>query len=242
MKWEVRALVALCCLLAAGCPNGAGVTCPNGQAYCNGVCLSVINDIHNCGSCNKTCSAELACINGACACPGSLTACNSTCIDTKVDSNNCGGCGNACGPGQVCAAGKCALTCGNNLTQCSGLCVDTISNPINCGTCNNVCGPNNFCVGGKCVFGCPAPLTQCQTTDANNNTVTTCVDTSIDVNNCGGCGNLCLSGDMAVGLICCSGMCIAPDSTDHCGGCAGCPPNTECFADGAFFCFSEGGP
>ncbi|HEX4459721.1 MAG TPA: MXAN_6577-like cysteine-rich protein [Polyangia bacterium] len=234
-KWEVRALLALCSLLAAGCPNKAGVTCPDGQQYCNGACISVTNDLNNCGSCGKTCAAALACIHGSCGCPGSLTNCNDACIDTNADGANCGSCGNACGPGQVCSGGSCQTTCGPGLTECNSACFDTNSNPANCGSCGKVCPANNFCMGGQCVPGCPAPLTAC----SNN----ACVDTNNDPNNCGGCGNICTTADMnPIGTICCAGTCVVPDTVDHCGSCAGCPDpvNDSCFVDGAFFCFSEG--
>jgi Stigma-specific protein, Stig1 len=237
MKWEVRALLALCCLLAAGCPNSAGITCPNGQQYCNGQCISVTNDQNNCGSCGKACSAQLACIHGSCGCPGKLTNCTDVCTDTNVDASHCGTCGNSCGLGEVCSAGTCARTCGPGLTECSGSCVDTGSSPANCGTCGKVCGANNFCVGGQCTFGCPAPLMAC-----NNGTA--CFDVANDPNNCGTCGNVCGvdpvdGGTPGLGSICCGGMCVSPDTVDHCGGCAACPAGTNtCIASEQFFCIN----
>ena len=145
------AAVALLCLLAAGCPNSAGITCPPGQSYCNGACITVAADARNCGGCGKICPDTLACIDGSCGCPGGLTECNQRCIDTNVDGNNCGSCGKACGAGTACVNGSCGITCGPNLTVCGAQCIDTQNDGANCGMCGMACPAFTICCGGQCV-------------------------------------------------------------------------------------------
>jgi hypothetical protein len=157
-------------VLAAGCPNGAGITCPNGQAFCNGRCTYVANDPQNCGQCGNVCPGLLVCINGSCGCPPNQTNCADTCVDVNVDPNNCGTCGQACVAGQLCASGACATTCGVNLMQCTNLCIDVQNDPKNCGMCGNACAATDICCGGSCVtsgtdahcmgcVACPAGMT-----------------------------------------------------------------------------------
>src|SRR5690348_765441 len=77
--------VALVCLLAAGCPNSAGITCPPGQQFCSGACISVSADARNCGGCGMVCAAALACIDGKCGCPAGLDECGQRCVDFAAD-------------------------------------------------------------------------------------------------------------------------------------------------------------
>jgi hypothetical protein len=146
-------LATLVCLVAAGCPNSAGITCPDGQMACNGMCIGVAADVKNCGTCGHACPAALACINGECGCPGALKNCGDVCVDTAVDRANCGDCKRACDPGQICAGGSCAVSCTPNLTACPGtnICVDTRFDSANCGMCGMPCQPFTICCGGVCV-------------------------------------------------------------------------------------------
>ncbi|HEY2745652.1 MAG TPA: MXAN_6577-like cysteine-rich protein [Polyangia bacterium] len=149
---SVLALVAAA-LFATGCPNGAGLTCPNGQTFCGGRCIFVDNDPANCGGCGMACPGMLACIAGSCGCPQPLSNCGDVCVDENVDGNNCGGCGAACVSGMVCSGGSCAVTCGANLSQCGQSCVDTTIDPNHCGGCNVVCDPTmgQICCDSACV-------------------------------------------------------------------------------------------
>ena len=150
---RVRAFVlAAFAVVAAGCPNGAGITCPNGQTFCNGRCTYVANDPQNCGMCGNVCPGLLVCVNSSCGCPPNQTNCADICVDTNVDPNNCGSCGKACVAGQLCSAGGCATTCGVNLMQCANLCVDIVNDPKNCGACGKACNPSEICCGGSCVL------------------------------------------------------------------------------------------
>jgi stigma-specific protein Stig1 len=150
---RARALVfAVVASLVAGCPNGAGITCPSGQTLCNGSCTFVANDPQNCGVCGKACPGSLICISGSCGCPPEQLACADVCVDSKVDPNNCGDCGVSCVSGQLCSGGSCATTCGVNLTQCGNLCNDTMNDPMNCGMCGHACGVGELCCGGSCAL------------------------------------------------------------------------------------------
>ena len=138
-------------VLQAGCPNGAGITCPTGQTFCGGKCIYVASDPANCGGCGTVCPGALACIDGSCGCPTGLSNCANVCVDENVDGNNCGSCGAVCVAGFVCSSGTCEVTCGPNLQQCSNSCIDTQNDPHNCGMCQHACGPFEICCGGMCV-------------------------------------------------------------------------------------------
>ncbi len=158
--------------LVAGCPNGAGITCPPEQSLCGGRCVFVASDPKNCGGCGMACPGSLVCIDGSCGCPPGLSNCADVCVDENVDGNNCGGCGQACLESFVCSGGACALTCGVNLQQCGNSCIDTQNDPRNCGMCQQACAANQICCGGTCVFNdtpqhcggcapCPHPTDFC---------------------------------------------------------------------------------
>src|SRR5512141_1746255 len=106
----IVASLAVAVFFVAGCPNGAGITCPNGQTFCGGKCIFVGSDPANCGACGAVCPGSLVCISGGC--PTGLTDCADVCVDTNVDGDNCGSCGVACVAGLVCSAGMCEVTCG----------------------------------------------------------------------------------------------------------------------------------
>lgn len=89
-------------------------------------------------------------------------------------------------------AGKCGAQ-----TECDGGCVDTANDPKNCGGCGTTCDTGDagappdggtitaICTAGKCGLQCGGILTLCQGS---------CVDTSSDPKNCGGCGTVCDAG------------------------------------------------
>jgi len=168
---SVLALV-IATVFAAGCPNGAGITCPTGQSFCGGKCIFVGSDPANCGACGAVCPGALVCINGSCGCPMGLSNCADVCVDTNVDGNNCGDCGVACVAGMVCSSARCELTCGPNLQQCGNSCLDTMNDPRNCGMCGHSCDANMICCAGSCVLAdtrdhcggcaaCPLPTDFC---------------------------------------------------------------------------------
>jgi hypothetical protein len=128
---------------------------------------------------------------GACTCTPQPEQC-----DGKDD--NCNGmideepgadeaCTQENGVPEKCVGGQC--TC---VTECSGQCVDLTSDPNNCGMCNMACtSVVETCTNSMCV--CTA--TMCPSADggvgADGGGAETCIDTTSDPNNCGGCGIPC---------------------------------------------------
>jgi Stigma-specific protein, Stig1 len=121
---------------------------------CNGNCVDLNNDFHNCGGCGYVCGSGTTCVNGVCtqqACPSDQTSCNGTCTNLKSNSYNCGSCGNACGPETICVNATCQRRCSSGLIYCSGTCTNTDSDNSNCGTCDNACESGNTCINGTCL-------------------------------------------------------------------------------------------
>ncbi len=83
-------LVALTAL--SGCQKE--ITCPSGEAVCNGTCIDPAVDAANCGACGNACAAGSSCRAGAC-------------VALSTDRLNCGAVGRACLPGESCLAGAC---------------------------------------------------------------------------------------------------------------------------------------
>jgi hypothetical protein len=220
-------LVAVIALL--GCPNSVGVTCPNGQQYCNGQCLMVDTDAKNCGACGKPCPAGLGCFAGTCGCPAGLATCTEMCVNTQQDNLNCGACGQACPAGNVCSGGTCKPGCTANLLLCGNICVDPQSDGKNCGTCGHGCDPGNYCVGGNCVLACAPPLLVCMP-DGGTSPGGICVDKNVDRNNCGGCGNACPLIEGSGRQLDCCGSCVDLNTDrQNCGTCGHkCMPTDFC--------------
>ena len=61
---------------------------------CQGQCVSIINDINNCGECGKKCGLMESC-------------CNGQCVDVSANSSHCGKCGNTCPSSAPCEFGMC---------------------------------------------------------------------------------------------------------------------------------------
>ncbi|MEZ4406982.1 MAG: FG-GAP-like repeat-containing protein [Polyangiales bacterium] len=135
---------------------------------------------------------------------GCVQMCSGVCTNTQTDVRNCGFCGTDCTrlPGVdissiQCVAGRCDVQngCMVGRTNCSGLWTDGCDTEANtaarCGTCTTTCtGATPFCSpmagvpgGYACSSGCTAPgQVRCGST---------CIDTTSDPRNCGGCGTVC---------------------------------------------------
>lgn len=143
------------------------------------------------------CAAGFYNSNGIC-CPDRWTNCGGTCVDTDIDLNNCGGCGVRPPTNGVCLGGvpQCFLSHNSNglccpfgQTNCGGTCRDLQVDLNNCGACGVHAPAGGVCLGGvpQCTAGfhnsnglcCGAGLTNCGGS---------CVSTTVDLNNCGGCG------------------------------------------------------
>ena len=184
---------------ACGPPGGCG----SGQTLCSGQCVSLQNNLNNCGACGTVCqqypNSSPVCSSGVCSlvcqagygnCDGILS--NGCEANLQTDPNNCGGCGVACQSGQSCVSGVCQMGCATGQTLCPGNhCAYLQSDPNNCGTCGDVCpsGPQSYplCTNGQCILQCQSgygncdgnPYNGCETNLMNNNS------------NCGACGNQC---------------------------------------------------
>jgi hypothetical protein len=147
-------------------PPAAG--CPFGQTPCGNVCVDLLLDVANCGTCGNICPATYTCTAGACdqlvgpaprvltCAERGLTDCGGVCIDTEIDFDNCGGCGLVCAGNAACAGGAClaapipAGNCGIGTSPCNGQCVDLDSDEWNCGRCGYSCGLGTYCSGRQC--------------------------------------------------------------------------------------------
>jgi hypothetical protein len=157
------------------------------------------------------------------------------CGNTMTDVHNCGSCGHDCSTlpnvsaaGLGCSAGHCSYQCAKGYGDCASTgtgCPDSLGANPNCGACGTtcvagstdpVCGPVAAAASGYgCVSGCSGSQMLCGSS---------CVDTTMDDNNCNGCGNKCATNEHCVSSSCqcaspyhlCSTSCVAEDDT-HCG-------------------------
>lgn len=150
------------------CPGG----CSGGTVCCDGVCVNVITDRNNCGTCGNTCAVEQICDNTTCkSCESPRALCTvagqQQCVDLKTDSANCGSCGNFCRQesnplrNQICENGMCrcpVVTCDNGQCCPTGytVCVDggIACCPDNHTPCNGRCCEPGFKCGGACTSTC----------------------------------------------------------------------------------------
>ncbi|MFO0660796.1 MAG: hypothetical protein U0165_13330 [Polyangiaceae bacterium] len=199
--------------LTGNCVMGS---CNAGFKDCNGSntdgCeININTSLANCGGCNLNCdlaNAAESCVNGACtlgACNAGYKNCNNNpadgCeINSNTDVNNCGACGQLCdlaNAAESCVNGTCTLgacssgfgNCNNNPTD--GCETNLTNNASNCGACGTVCNlPNAVagCTSSNCtVSSCNAGFKNCNGIASDG-----CeINTTNDVNNCGGCGIVC---------------------------------------------------
>jgi hypothetical protein len=213
----------------AGCRPGFG-DC-NGDLS-DGCEVDLRSDRNRCGTCDTSCSAppnaDAACRDSQCGlgeCVANFEDCdgkpeNGCEVNLLANAANCGACGAACAledANPVCTAGSCEIaSCAVGYRDCdtsaiNGCEVRILDDPTNCGSCENTCSLANANVGCSAyactVVSCEAPSANCDGQPANG-----CeVDTSTDVNNCGGCTQACA---LLHATAACSGGACAIESCD----------------------------
>jgi hypothetical protein len=240
-------------------------SCLTGFADCNntssdGCEVDTTTSVGNCGACGRGCAfanASAACSSSTCAlsaCNTGFADCNGTASDgcevnTTSNVKNCGACNRGC------SFANATATCGNSnclLSSCNTGFVDCNNNPAdgceinitnsatNCGSCGKACNLANAtptCVASSCAVGsCNTGFANCDGAAANG-----CeVNTTSDVNNCGGCAkpcapahatgacsaSSCTVGSCSAGFADCDGVATngcevntASGDPNNCGGC-----------------------
>ncbi len=198
----------------SGCATGLGA-CDADPT--NGCETDTNSSNTHCGSCNNACdplNGGGQCVGGVCT----LTSCDNYFGDCDMDPvtgcevsflndpMHCGSCANNCSKSNtvaICAAANCnVMGCLNNYGDCNLMasdgCETNLANTIqHCGGCNLSCAlPNaaETCVPsmqtglGVCTLGaCDAGYKNCDVNPANG-----CeINSTNDVQNCGGCFNVC---------------------------------------------------
>jgi len=232
------------------CPSGR-TTCANNPFPC---AVDLLNDNDNCGACGRHCprstpymtsvNAFTKCVEGECqpVCLVTNADCNGVVEDgceTNIsrDKNNCGGCGIQCA--DICDNGECGCRDGEYCPD-SNMCKLLDRDNQNCGACGNVCPPNphgppptgasRSCVQGTCnALACQNLRFDCNKNLFEPDTDGCEVNGASDVNNCGGCGNVCDAGQRCFNgnCLCDSGMTLCSTSTctyiesdvNNCGSC-----------------------
>lgn len=153
---------------------------------CGPMCVDPLNNPAHCGGCGQPCPMGRWCVNGTCqiTCAPGTQACGPRCVNTQNDVFNCGACSTMCAPGERCVAGACQVACPPGQVVCNGACVNTATDNANCFQCGVPCAPGEVCSGGFCTAGCSQPLESC---DGG----AFCVDSRVDPDHCGGCGQAC---------------------------------------------------
>ena len=197
---------AICDTAMGVCVPGCNAShaCPGVQVCCDGTCVDLRNDLHNCGACGFACSSN----HGASSCGNSR--CQITCdpgwgdCDGNIGNGceadlttiaNCGTCGVVCGSqndSPACTAGRCVLGCNSGFGDCdgnpaNGCEANLATDGANCGACGQSCG-GAPCTGGACQQGngtCDSPYAL----DPNGGTFTAHMNGSgMYVGSCGGVG------------------------------------------------------
>jgi len=205
------------CVAARDCASSVCLTGSCAQPSCTDTIQNGDESDVDCGGSCTTClpgqkcklptdCAGGACTNGLCTltcldgkgnCDGDDT--NGCETNLKTDASHCGACDTPCNLPHAtssCSGGACVIgTCVPPYADCdgnpaNGCEVNTSTDSANCATCGSVCPSTNgtpSCVASACQISCSAGYADC-----DNDTVNGCEkQTSLDVSNCGSCGNVC---------------------------------------------------
>lgn len=150
------------------------------------------------GGCGLESCGPQPCAPGKAHCTASPS---DVCETDTTTSAHCGSCEQTCKPGEVCSSGKCTLNCDQGKSLCTNAdgtgCYDVQTDPDHCGAGCEACTTNDpnadtSCVKGVCKFPCKIGYQAC-----GNQCVA-----KTDKNNCGSCGNVCLSSESCDGSTC----------------------------------------
>lgn len=220
--------LGIAALWPAGCDTSGlvGGDCREGLTNCDGLCVDLSSDPQNCGVCGNTCADGVQCFAGVCGGGGDAgpdvsvdggedaDADAGSTGDGSSDGGGDGGDGSSDGGGDGSSDGGDASSDGGGDGSSDGggdsgdgssdggdagdACVPPFNTPQQCGDCFTSCPPTEpICSpvdgGFACVPLCDPPLVDCSGQ---------CVDLNTDPDNCGFCGNRCIS------RICSGGMCV----------------------------------
>ncbi|WP_437736311.1 MXAN_6577-like cysteine-rich protein [Sorangium sp. So ce1335] len=168
----------------------------------------------------SACSSEVSSQEPLCNAP--YSDCGGVCVALRADRDNCGACGNACASDEECTAGSCeAREPDGGEGGGDGEGGEGGGDPMSCGQDRYM----QRCDG-------------------------VCVDTRVDPNHCGKCGQQCEPGRACAGALClracveglteCGDACVDLDADpQHCGRCGNaCDPGQPCEA-GSCACSTE---
>lgn len=198
-------------------------TCKATETACDGKCVDTSTNRDNCSACGKICEGAKVCVAGVCVteCPTGQKLCGTVCASTDTDTANCGACGKACAAGEVCSAGACGLSCGAPLITCT---------PSSGGSDAGADATPDASTDATTDASTDASDEAGAETGADGGASSYCANPNTDRLNCGGCGNVCPTGNICVDgsctLVCgggtsvCSGSC-RDFNTDpaNCGSC-----------------------
>jgi len=128
-------------------------------------------------------------------------------------------------PAGSAAVGVTFSSCPQGEGSCDGTtCVTLATDPNNCGGCGTLCPSTHSATGAVLAQGtCVAGVCGLQCATGNQQCPTGCEDLATDIDNCGSCGNECITTHSATGAVLSQGVCVAGSCEQQC-----VAPTTQC--------------
>lgn len=219
------------------CACGTAAPCSSAAPTCCGTdagstCANLASDVDHCGSCATACTPGVR-LNVTPGCDGGI--CTFACSSTRYqDCNRDAGdgceadttrpvtCGQSCivcpppsGDGYAtCDGGACGVACNPTANFCEDSCVPE-TDPDHCTGCGKVCpsspphASSGTCTGTGCSIACLSGYTDCNNDAQPGGWIDGCeTHTSVDMNNCGACGALCVGDGGLAPFECHGGQCL----------------------------------